>query len=89
MFDETPEYYVYFWRGSESTFGIGIITTLVFSYVRYCAQVYAGTNRTVLFKLQKVFNFAARVISGRIKFDHISDVLQQLGWLNVEQFFYA
>ena len=45
-----------------------------------------GTNRTAFLKLQKVFNFAARLISGRIKCDHISDVLQQLEWSNVEQF---
>ena len=32
-----------------------------------------------------MFKFAARVISGRRKFDHISDVLLQLDWLNVEQ----
>ena len=62
-----------------------IIDALVSSHVRYCAQVYASANRTSLSRLQKVFNFAARVISGRRKFDHISDVLMQLNWLNVEQ----
>ena len=62
-----------------------IIDALVFSHVRYCAQVYASANRTTILRLQKVFKFAARVISGRRKFDHISDVLLQLDWLNVEQ----
>ena len=63
-----------------------IIDSLVFSHVRYCTQVYASANRTAILKLQKVFNFAARVISGRRKFDHIYDVLRQLEWLNVDQF---
>ena len=35
--------------------------------------------------MQKLLNFCARVISGRRKFDHISDVLQQLKWLPAEQ----
>ena len=44
-----------------------IIDALVFSHVRYCAQVYGCANRSNILKLQKVFNFAARVISGRRK----------------------
>ena len=63
-----------------------IIDALVFSHVRYCAQVYGSANRSNIAKLQNVFNFAARVISGRRKFDHISSVLEQLGWLSAEQF---
>ena len=37
-------------------------------------------------KIQKVVHFAARVISGRRKFDHISDVTQSLGWLSPRDF---
>ena len=63
-----------------------IIDTLVFSHVRYCAQVYGSANSSNVSKLQKVFNFAARVISGRRKYDHISEVLTQLCWLSAQQF---
>ena len=35
--------------------------------------------------MQKVLNFAARVISERRKYDHISDVICQLGWMNVQE----
>ena len=63
-----------------------LIDALVFSRVRYSVQVYGSANRTTVAKLQKVFNFAARVLSGRRKFDHISDVLRQLGWLDAQQF---
>ena len=63
-----------------------IIDALVFSHVRYCAQVYGCANRSNILKLQKVFNFAARVISGRRKYDHLSHVLKQLDWLSAPQF---
>ena len=33
-------------------------------------------------RVQKILNFSARVISGRRKFDHISDVQIGLGWLS-------
>ena len=63
-----------------------IIDCLVFSRLRYCVQVYGSGNKTVIGKLQKVFNFAARVLSGRRKHDHISDILRQLNWLDAHQF---
>ena len=34
-------------------------------------------------KLQSVQNFAARIVSGTRKYDHITPVLQQLNWLPV------
>ena len=36
--------------------------------------------------IQKIFNFAARLLSNRRKYDHISDVLSNLKWLNSHQF---
>ena len=62
-----------------------IIDSLVFSHIRYCAQVYGSANQTTIGKLQKVFNFSARIISGRCKSDHISDVLKSLNWFNARQ----
>ena len=38
--------------------------------------------------IQKILNFAARVISGRRKFDHVSDVRDALGWLDSSQLFH-
>ena len=32
-----------------------------------------------------MINFAARVVSGRRKFEHISDVVDELGWLSAKQ----
>ena len=64
-----------------------IIDSMVFSHIRYCIQVYGSTNQESKDKIQKVFNFGARVISGRKKFDHISDVLKDLRWLNAREYF--
>ena len=58
-----------------------IVDSLVLSHVRYCASVYGSANRTNVTKLQKVINFSARVISGRRKYDHVSDVIDSLAWL--------
>ena len=60
-----------------------IIDALVLSHIRYCVQVFGGSGKNVLHELQKVVNFAARVIAGRRKHDHVSDVIKELGWLNV------
>ena len=58
-----------------------IVDALVLSHMRYCATVYGSAGRTNIAKLQKVFNFSARVISGRRKYDHVSDVISDLAWL--------
>ena len=34
---------------------------------------------------KKILNFSARVISGRKKYDHISDVQRGLGWLSASE----
>ena len=48
--------------------------------------MYGNGHRENLDLIQKVLNFAARIISNRKKFDHISDVLLSLGWLNASEF---
>ena len=58
-----------------------LVDTLVISHVRYCMPVYGSTNRTGLARIQKILNFAARVVSGRRRYDHVSDVVSELGWL--------
>ena len=63
-----------------------LVDTLVLSHLRYCCTVYGNSaSATSLKRLQKVMNFAARVVSGRRKFQHISDVLTELGWMSVQQ----
>ena len=65
-----------------------IINALVFSKLYYCSTVWSNTSDKNLPKLQHVQNFAARIISGKRKFDHITPVLQDLRWLSVRQQLY-
>ena len=64
---------------------VTLLQGLVLSVVRYCISVYGACSGTQIQRVQKLINFAARVISGRRKFDHISDVIRRLGWLRAEQ----
>ena len=62
-----------------------VVNALVISAIRYCIAIYGTCGRTQLNRIQKLLNFCARVISGRRKYDHISDVLRGLKWLRAEQ----
>ena len=62
-----------------------LIQALVISAVRYCISVYGSCNATQLKCVQKVINFSARVVSGRRRHDHVSDIVKRLGWLNARQ----
>ena len=43
--------------------------------------MYGNGTKKNMAKIQKILNFAARVIFGRRKFDHVSDLRERLGWL--------
>jgi len=64
----------------------GVMTTLVnalvLSQVRYCISVYGNSTQNNLSRIQKIINYAAKVIFGRKKFDRVSHLLQRLGWLS-------
>ena len=64
---------------------IGVVKTLVaalvLSQVTYCLSIYGNGTKKNMDKIQKVLNFAARVIFGKRKFDHVSDLREKLGWL--------
>ena len=49
-----------------------------------CLWKWVGKN---IQRLQKILNFALRAVSGRRKFDHISDVREELGWPTVRQLY--
>ena len=59
-----------------------LVSALVLSHVRYCITVYGNGTAKNLDRIQKILNFSARVISGRKKYEHISDVQRGLGWLS-------
>ena len=58
-----------------------IVNALVISHIRYCLVVYGNGSSKNQRRIQKLLNFAARVISGKRKFDHVSDVRDSLQWL--------
>ena len=64
-----------------------LVHGLVISRIIYCLTVYGVCNATQMKRIQKLLNFAARVLSGRRKYDHVSDVLAELGWLTAEQMY--
>ena len=44
--------------------------------------MYGNCSKKKLSRIQKVINYAAKVIFGRKKFDHVSDLLVKLEWLS-------
>ena len=65
-----------------------VINALVFSKLYNCSPVRSNTSKKNISKLQKVQNFACRIITGKRKFDHITPVtvLRELRWLPVTSF---
>ena len=64
-----------------------LVNALVVSHVRYCLTVFGNGTDKNMQRIQKILNFALRVISGRRKFDHISDVRDELGWPTARQLY--
>ena len=64
-----------------------LVQGLVISRIWYCLAVYGVCNRTQMKRVQKLLNFAARVLSGRRKFYHVSDVLYRLEWLTADHMY--
>ena len=62
-----------------------LINSIVFSKLYYCSTVWSNTSATNLKKLQWVQNFAARIVLGLRKFDHISEGIKSLNWPTVQQ----
>ena len=62
---------------------VTIINSLVFSKLFYCSSMWASTTKKNIARLQKVQNFAARIVTGARKYDHITPILKELHWLPV------
>ena len=61
-----------------------LVHSLISSRVDYCNSIFYGATDIVVRRLQSVLNAAARLISNRRKFDHITPVLRdQLHWLPI------
>ena len=62
-----------------------VMNSFVFSELLYCSTVWSNTSNSNIAKLQKVQNFAGRIILGLRKYDHISDGLRSLNWLPIKE----
>ena len=62
-----------------------IINALVFSKLYYCSSVWSNNSASNMQKLQLVQNFAAQIISGATKFEHITPSLKNLRWLPIKK----
>ena len=62
-----------------------IVNAYVMSKLDYCNSLLLGAPSSMIDRLQKVQNYAARVVSMTRRRDHITPVLADLHWLPVEQ----
>lgn len=61
-----------------------LVATLVTSRIDYGNAILYGINNNVLSKLQRVQNTAARLITRKRKYDHITPELMALHWLPIK-----
>ena len=61
---------------------IYLIYAFVFSKLFYCSTVWSSTSKKNVRKLQLVQNYASRIVAGLRKYDHVSEALKSLKWLN-------
>ena len=62
-----------------------ILNSLVFSKMLYCSTVWYGTSKENIHKLQVMQYYVGRVLTNTKKFDHITPVIHELGWLTIEE----
>lgn len=65
-----------------------VINSLVFSKLFYCSSIWSGTSKSNISKLQLVQNFAARILSGKKKYEHITPTLKLLRLLPISDALY-
>ena len=61
-----------------------LMEVFVFSKLFYCSTIWSNTSKQNVKKLQLVQNFAARIVLGLRKYDHISEGIKSLKWFNVK-----
>ena len=63
-----------------------IVDALVLSQINYCIKIWGSTNKTVIQKIQKLQNFAAKVVDETAKkFDHVTPIITELKWLKLDK----
>ena len=63
-----------------------VVQSLALSIVNYCLKIWGSTTKQQIQRVQKLQNFAAKIIDGKAKkFDHASPILKKFEWLNIRQ----
>ena len=62
-----------------------LVKSFVSSRLDYCNSLLYGVAQGLVDKVQRIQNTAARLVSGRRKYDHITPVLRDLHWLPIRQ----
>ena len=61
-----------------------LVEALVFPHIIYCCTVWGGCTATQKHRIQKAINFAARVVTGLARREHVTSALEALGWVRFE-----
>ena len=62
-----------------------LIHAHVFPHIQYCLSVWGGAAQCHLQRVQKSINFAARLVTGVRRYDHVTPALVSLGWHNMDE----
>ena len=62
-----------------------LVQAVITSRIDNCNSLYYGIQENELCRLQRLQNSCARVIYGRRKYDHVSDLFTELHWLPIKQ----
>ena len=76
-------------RRSLSTFtAVKLVNSFIISRCDYCNNILAAVPACQISRMQAVLNFAARLIHGRSRYDHVTDLIgDRLHWLSVQHRF--
>ena len=61
-----------------------IIEAFVFPHITYCLCAWGSASKCRLYKVQKLINFAARIVTGAKRHEHITPSLNSLNWSKIE-----
>ena len=63
-----------------------VVQSLAVSILNYCLKIWGSTSKQQLQRIQRLQNFAAKVIDGKAKkYDHATPILNSLQWLTIKQ----
>ena len=61
-----------------------MVHAFVTTHLDYCNSLYYGLPKKQIKRLQGIQNTAARLVTGTRKYDHITPILRELHWLQVD-----